>query len=923
MSTKRQGRGTKPTSSSDLGIAIERDPKINVDWTALSANVLEFLAKTVFSSATTGNVASGTSNLLAATKAIRADMEIGEKLWHISMLSFGWALSEVIIVRGGDENALSKKIKELIKLAGERVDLGQEIAPLSFISRPTQLPLYKFLRQKVVDHKNLFRPGVNESDEVVSWKVDSAYDRAIFEVFLRRPEIFDSVLSVSSQVMLESAQKQLDWSAYRQRLAFDFTVRPVFGQESSRLSLSQLYIPLRGYWRKNDDLPADIAADHYSGHHEYGWVEPILKEWIAGDATEDCIRLIGGGPGSGKSTTLRSLASGLAAHPEVRPLFVPLQHISLDGDLREAINRYFSERTSGDFHHPPLGRSYVEDGPPIVLIFDGLDEIARPGEAANEVVGLFAAKLTNLVTALRGDGQQKLKVIVSGRMPAFQAAKRYLTPPREGCIEVYGYTPLPGNRDDQLGKVDQRKAWWEQYANLVGLAPEIPPAFSSEKLSGLTHEPLLCYLLVLSGFAIENWEKAAENPNIIYRQLVDSIWDRGWGEGAKKRQGAGRSLSKHDFNVLMQTIAIAAWQGGDTRVASEAGFQAAIGIARAESAWESFKHDNGPDVTNLAMNFYLKAAEEGHRGFEFTHKSFGDYLAARAVLDIAMELPNVVFRKVDHALVDWVEATSTGVLTNEILYFLRDEARLRIAESGTADKIIEVKKSFEVLINTVLIEGMPVQGGGHTWRAAEQRQANAESMAWAVVNALSLALASVENEERAVKIAWPNPKESFLHLLKRLTRVGLRDAPALKCFSYVVAPDSLLFGMAISSIDLRGAQMPNSNFNGCHLINANLENGMFERSSFERAMLDSARMDGGEFKSCNFVDARLTHSSIGGANFEGSTISALTLMFSSLDDLLQVGPVFRRSIGRGVEEDEFWARVPAAKKAQKVLTRDV
>jgi hypothetical protein len=159
---------------------------------------------------------------------------------------------------------------------------------------------------------------------------------------------------------------------------------------------------------------------------------------------------------------------------------------------------------------------------------------------------------------------------------------------------------------------------------------------------------------VLSGFATANWEQAAENPNRIYKTLVDSIWYRGWGEGGAKRQGPGRSLSKADFNILMQTIALAAWQGGDTRVATEQAFGNAVKIAQSEAAWENFKNDNGPDVTNLALNFYLKAAEKGQRGFEFTHKTFGDYLAARAIFDIAEDLTVLIRRKVDHAMTDWV-----------------------------------------------------------------------------------------------------------------------------------------------------------------------------------------------------------------------------------------------------------------------------
>ena len=692
---------------------------------------------------------------------------------------------------------------------------------------------------------------------------NSAYDHAMFEVYSRRPEIYQSLASIFSSPAAQAAERQINWTTYRSGLIYEFEVRPVFGQEATRLSLAQLYVPLRGYWPKDDSATENRITRSLSDTHGVLMLDNELDSWVRSSPEDDAIRLIGGGPGSGKSTTLRAFARRMADRPDLRPLFIPLQHIDLEGDLREAVNRYFVDRTSGSFTQAPLSRTAIEDGPPLLLIFDGLDELARPGEAANEVVNLFSTKLANMISSLRGDGSKSIRVVVSGRMPSFQAAKRYISPPKRGCVEVYGFTPpgYLGDKGDNLWKLDQRPIWWHQYASLVGASPEIPPAFTSDQLKGITHEPLLCYLLVLSGFATANWEQAAENPNRIYKTLVDSIWYRGWGEGGAQRQGPGRTLSKTDFNILMQTIALAAWQGGDTRVATEQAFGNAVKIAQAEAAWESFKSDNGPDVTNLAMNFYLKAAEAGQRGFEFTHKSFGDYLAARAIFDIAEDLTVLIRRKVDHAMTDWVTATGTGSLSREVLTFLRDEVRLRTADNSDSDpltKVVNIKKNWEQFIGTILVDGLPASMNAPSWRIAETRQRNAETMAWAVMNALSLTIAQAERPEKLVKVEWPDPRASFPSLLRRLYTNNNLDNSVLNCFSYIVAPQADLFGLCLIGIDLRGSQMQGANFTGCVLIHANLNGANLEECSFTRAMLDGAELEGAYLKKADLTDARIT-----------------------------------------------------------------
>jgi uncharacterized protein YjbI with pentapeptide repeats len=842
-------------------IKMTREVKLKVRWRELSSKLGEVVAQGFLTALGGDGISAGISALMGATNSIKIDAEPGEKAWSLGVLCFAWALDELKTLPGTDVSALRKALDDALAEAKAQVDDGQEYVPITFLERPTTLPLYRALRDAIVARKDTFRFGIHESDDALRARFDSAYDHAMFEVYSRRPDVYQSLGSIFSSTTAQAAERQINWTNYRSRLIYEFEVWPVFGQEATRLSLAQLYVPLRGYWPKDDSATENQGISGLSRTHEVLMLDNALDKWVRSSSEDDAIRLIGGGPGSGKSTTLRAFARRMANRHDLRPLFIPLQHIDLEGDLREAVNRYFVDRTSGSFTQAPLSRTAVEDGPPLLLIFDGLDELARPGEAANEVVNLFSTKLANMISSLRGDGSKSIRVVVSGRMPSFQAARRYISPPKHGCLEVYGFTSAQYHQEKTLWSLDQRPIWWRQYASLVGASPEIPPAFASDQLKGLTHEPLLCYLLVLSGFATANWEQAAENPNRIYKTLVDSIWYRGWGEGGAKRQGPGRALSKADFNILMQTIALAAWQGGDTRIATEQAFGNAVKIAQAEVAWDSFKNDNGPDVTNLALNFYLKAAETGQRGFEFTHKSFGDYLAARAIFDIADDLTVLIRRKVDHAMTDWVTAVGSGTLSKEVLTFLRDEVRLRTADSTDPDplkKIIDIKRSFEQFINTILVDGLPASVNASSWRMAETRQRNAETMAWAVMNALSLTIAHADSDEKLVRVEWPDAQTSLNSLLRRLSANRNRDNPALDCFSYIVAPEADLFGLSLMGIDLRGAQMQGTNFAGCHLIGANLKGANLEGCSFQRAMLEDAQLEGASLKRADLADSRIS-----------------------------------------------------------------
>lgn len=861
------------------GIAMQAELRLKINWKTLAENLVDVGLNGI--AIVLGKVDSAISvgaGLTRMATAVGTEQDAGERAWKLFWLSFAWCLDSLRISTSLDEDALKLAIRDAIKQVREDLEDQDYLIPVSFLERPITLPLYQKMRDQFVARKSTYRFSSGELDIDLSARFDAAFSRAVSEVLMKHPDTYQALVSALSVPGLRANHFQLQWDTYRRSLIYDFEVRPMFGQEQGKIALAQAYVPLRCAWTETEILDEGVETKVTS----YGMLDSILEQWLQSELTiENCVKLIGGGPGSGKSTSVKRLASNLAARPGLRPLYIPMQHISLDGNLKDSINQFFTSRTNGAFIAPPLARESIEDGPQMVIIFDGLDEIARPGDGANEIANLFVSKLEQLISVLKGDSGRCVPVIVTGRMLSFQAARRYRGASGQAALEVLGYSPQmrtyvdPEKPSGKLVRLDQRGDWWQKYATLAQLPIKVPDALSDKRLAEITNEPLLCYLLVLSGFVIDKWQDAADNRNLIYEKLINEVWQRGWGDPEKSadRQGAGRRLSKHQFNDLMETIALAAWLGGDTRVASEETFLKALKITDAEDAWKDFNLDGGEDVANLAMNFYLKASEGVKRGFEFTHKSFGDYLAARAILRLAEGVASLKPRYVESALKEWYVGSNSGVMSTEIASYMKDEMRLKSNVSADAKRsYVKTFNSLQELIRVVLLEGLPAhKEGGVNWRSISKMQRNSEVSLWCVTNAI---LRSVQDSSNSLKldVGFAEDPNALMVFLVR-TVIGDDAGNALRgCMSHLKAADSSVFGLNLSRFDFSYGDFSRCIFNGTHLMNANFRYSILQAARFQRANIDDCAFTGADVTGADFRDSRMS-----GAAFLSNTIGDVRL----------------------------------------------
>jgi hypothetical protein len=305
-------------------VILVRKTDLAADWKDFSANVASS-ATDYFLKGWPDAAASGISSLVKLVSSVRLERNVGEKVWSLSVLGFAWGLNEVISAET-DKSEFQTAFRFALDKAKQSVSSGGISVPHSFLTRPSTIDIYRSLRDNFVRQLlNLESNGVKNS---LKYRLDAAFTRGVFELWSQRPEFYAPIAEVLKAPAALSAELELSWEAYRASLIYDYAVNPVFGQEINKISLGQLHVPLRASWLKSEAHAAKIEHVYFSPrNYNVSLVDKVLDDWLASDDSSDWLRLLGGGPGSGKSTTIRAFASRVATRAEWRPLYIPLQHI--------------------------------------------------------------------------------------------------------------------------------------------------------------------------------------------------------------------------------------------------------------------------------------------------------------------------------------------------------------------------------------------------------------------------------------------------------------------------------------------------------------------------------------------------------------------------------------------------------------------
>ncbi|BAP44731.1 pentapeptide repeat protein [Pseudomonas sp. StFLB209] len=713
------------------------------------------------------------------------------------------------------------------------------------------------------------------ASKTISQRLPGYIPYALHSEWSSDPQKYELLLKSIDSPFAEAANNESSWILYKSKLQAKLE-ESIFGEP---FGLRQIYIPLNAVYEEKTCKKTSLEAD--SKKHVVSLIDE-LDDWVSEENSKLTIRTISGGPGSGKSSFSKIYAAHVFENKSIKTIFIPLHFIDPTRDFSEEVGRFVKDE--GLLKYNPIAKEHLSEN--LLVILDGLDELASQGQAAAVTAKNFVRSVQQTVDRLNLQ-KSLIKVLFSGREVVIQNNESEFRLPGQVLTILPYHEPskIKSHYNDpkNLLEVDLSELWWKNYGDLIGKPfTGLPKDLQRDDLREITAQPLLNYLLALSYCRGRLNFNTGVNLNEIYSDLVEAIYERGYEKG--RRHESIRSIDLQNFLLILEEIGLAAWHGdGRTTTISEIEHYCREGGF--SDQLDAFQDGAKAGITSLLAAFFFRqhgSRPKGDPTFVFTHKSFGEYLAARritrAISDIIEERGrrDAIGRRKGRGWSDqeclkhWAEICGPTALSPNILRFLRYE--IVLMDSNDCE---EAQSCLTNLFNVVLRNAMPMEKVTTlpSFEAAMFQARNAEEALLASLNACA------RRNNKISLIEHPN-QTAFGTWLKRIQeqRNGPQSALVLDCLSWLNL-DSTCFDFA----DLWGANISHSTFRSAHgykvmLSSAKANNTDFSESSFEGGFFshtyftdsnfEDAKLWGANFTSCDFGKSNFIRAKLGNADFK-------------------------------------------------------
>jgi uncharacterized protein YjbI with pentapeptide repeats len=434
----------------------------------------------------------------------------------------------------------------------------------------------------------------------------------------------------------------------------------------------------------------------------------------------------------------------------------------------------------------------------------------------------------------------------------------------------------------ELLATDQRADWWQRYGRVSGKGYQgLPGELARQDLEEITAQPLLNYLVALGYGRGKLAFQGEVNLNDIYADLLDAVYERAWERGRR----VVPDLTLAEFGRVLEEIALAAWHGnGRTTTVEE--IEAHCQAAGLAALLGRFAEGPKAGVLRVLTAFFVRQhghTAAGDRTFEFTHKSFREYLTARRIVRAVRTIHDETERRLQGsdggwdegtALKHWAEICGPEAMDLDLFEFVAAEVRKRPDEARAwQGKLCR-------LISHMLRNGMPMEllGKRPSFRIETLQARNAEEALLAALNACA------RTTEVLSTIDWPgdtaDENVSAGAWIRRMQgqRSDDANALALSCLSYLD-----LSRCSLHMIDLWDANLRKVNLSRAGLSYACLVRGDLRDTSLEGAALVCTNLGGADLRGANLKTAILQWANLVSTNLEGADLERARLEGANLE----------------------------------------
>lgn len=683
---------------------------------------------------------------------------------------------------------------------------------------------------------------------------------------------YEPLLQSIKSPFIDAAENEAAWTLYKAKLKSKLE-ESIFGEP---FGLRQIYIPLNatydlGAQKKSINTEGELKKVVVSLNRE-------LDKWLSDRKTDLTVRTICGGPGCGKSSFSKVYASHAFENVQIKTLLIPLHYIDPSKDFSEEVGRFV--RDEGILKHNPLLKEHLNDQ--LFIILDGLDELASQGQAAALTAKNFVRSVQQTIDRLNMSGTV-VKVLFSGREVVVQGNETEFRKAGQILTILPYHTPTQVKEShnfedpDNLLDLNLTDAWWRNYGELTGRPYSgLPSDLQRSDLAEITAQPLLNYLLALSYCRGKLNFNIGVNLNEIYSDLVDAIYERGYEKGRKHE--SIRSIDLQSFLFVLEEIGLAAWHG-DGRSTTVSEIEQYCREGGFGDQLDAFQDGAKAGITSLLAAFFFRqhgSRPKGDPTFVFTHKSFGEYLAARRIVRAVRDIVEERNRREAigrhrgrgwsdiECLKHWAEICGPTALSPNILSFVRSEIMLMSGEESD-----NAQTSLTHLFNIVLSNAMPMETLTKlsSFESAMFQARNAEEALLATLNACAL------KNKKICAIKHPTVT-TFGTWFKRIQeqRNGPTSCLAAACLSWLN-----LEHCCFDFTDFWSANLSNSTLRkarGYRTVMGSIIalSTDFTDSDFQNGFFSHATLDNSQFTGATLIGADFTMSKINNCNFANAVI---------------------------------------------------